>query len=296
MLINTTSTTITNSNNELHINVTGDFYQSEVYSYPSSGLSLIDINCDSANICSKNRIYGKYVSDAVTYSCNGPNTDCRRSNIFCPMNKDSECNMYCSYCQNTNIYTKHSIMDINLECMNNEISCFGTSIYCDYDIPNKNDNDYFVDVIYDQTRSEWVYASEICQHHQTLLGLQSGADDGTLDNEKQYNLIHGRSFLQYFVGASLLVLCICCISILFCYFMQHQQNFQNKLERNIAKHQNNNQENVKSYSESGNIEDEVSYPTEIERADTNDDDCLNLAVSNIQSYRITPTPSCVYQE
>ena len=303
MLINTStmsSSSLKNNNrSELYVYVTSDFYKSTIYSFESR-LSLININCDSANVCSRNKIYGKYVDKSVTYSCNGPNADCRKTKIYCPMNSESECNIYCSFCQNTHIYSKHALIDINLECKNDEISCLGSSIYCDYEIENRQNDNYFVNVIYDDSRSEWIYQSKMCPYHQNLLmKYDHYIDSNDIENES-YQLIHGRSFLQYFIAAFLFVLCICCISILFCYFMQHQQNFQQKVEQNMVRHHFANPDLTMdsdfyddAADDDSNNQNEISYQMEIERMDQEDngDDVLNLNMNDFDQHPITPTPT-----
>ena len=314
MMINASNTN-SNDMNELYVNVTSDFYKSTIYSQP--GLSTLNIDCNSADVCSKNKIYGEHIDKSLTYSCNGPKVNCKGLDIHCPFNTDSECNIFCSFCQNTNIYTKNNFIDINLECINDGYSCIGSSVYCDYSVEKTNHDQYYVDIIYNETGSEWIFDSETCEYHHNSL------------KENEYYLINDRSTIQYLFGGCLFVLSLCFVSLLCCYFMQKQQEYQQQIHRkqqsikmaqhsatvtttttNVVIDRSNDNHHVPDDSDDDdddNIEivDETNEDNDVETnqidfmksrsTDNDNDNVLDLDidqyVNKYPNFNITPTPT-----
>ena len=148
---------------ELYVNVNGvdaDFYESSISSQERS--SIININCDNGNLCTDNTIQGGYAEKSVILSCNGANSDCSNTELYCSddmkiTNTRAFCSVNCNKCQNMNVYSMEGTIDVDWNCNNIDTSCTNSKLYCGANQINDVSN-----LVWDSTNFEWIYQSGTC--------------------------------------------------------------------------------------------------------------------------------------
>ena len=144
---------------ELYINVStnADFYDNTIISQPQS--SIININCNNANLCNNNTINAQNTQNSLSFHCTGHNTDCSNSIIHCPFNTSASCNIHCSSCPNTNIFTTNGVTNLDWKCQNTSISCLNSKLFCGGPDQDNETTDY----IFIPSRNLWQFADKsIC--------------------------------------------------------------------------------------------------------------------------------------
>eukprot|EP01084_Bolivina_argentea_P149503 261160_1 len=217
----------TNPNGKLYVNVISDLYNSIVYAQAS----IININCDNANLCSHNKIFGQYTDKSITYSCDGNNVDCSYSDIYCPINPFASCHIYCAsiLCQCMNVYTINSRPHIDWECNNNnEHSCFNSKLYCGF-----NTNFNSINLIYDRVLNQWVFPNVCLPPSTTNIDI--------VENAMYVNdAVHSWTFMEFLIVILGLVFVLCIIITVFLYFIRKATNKmiqQQKITIQKLKHQ-----------------------------------------------------------